>query len=127
LTNSDPAFSLHGAVLLKAIRTTYNIFLLSKSAHVQMVAQGTVIHMVQNVLGRIPKPSAVEVDSSNSKTAVKLEVNRNFVADSLSETNGQGTADETNQYKVSDDAKHAAHSNDKTKKPGERSKNQSDG
>ncbi|KAI8905469.1 hypothetical protein EDD86DRAFT_257459 [Gorgonomyces haynaldii] len=55
LSNHDPQFSLHGAVLLKAIRTTYNIFLLSKTTHVQNVAQGTVIQMVQNVFGRIPK------------------------------------------------------------------------
>jgi hypothetical protein len=45
---------LHGAILLKAIRTTYNIFLLSKSNDVQIIAQGTVLQMVQNVLGRIP-------------------------------------------------------------------------
>lgn len=54
LTNADPVFSLHGAILLKAIRTTYNIFLLSKSNDVQIIAQGTVLQMVQNVLGRIP-------------------------------------------------------------------------
>lgn len=59
LTNSDPAFSLHGAILLKAIRTTYNIFLLSKSNDVQIVAQGTVTHMIQNVFSRIPNNKAV--------------------------------------------------------------------
>jgi brefeldin A-inhibited guanine nucleotide-exchange protein len=48
-TNIDPAFSLHGAVLLKSIRTTYNVFLLSKSPDVQFVAQCTVTQMVQTI------------------------------------------------------------------------------
>lgn len=55
LTNTDSEFSLHGAILLKVIRTSYNIFLLTKSLHVQSVAQGTVIQMVQNVFSRVPK------------------------------------------------------------------------
>ena len=80
LTNVDPAYSLHGAILLKVIRTTYNIFLLSKSVHVQMVAQGTVTQMIQNVLGRIPqktessptkKDSPKDESADTSKTSLK--------------------------------------------------------
>lgn len=80
LTNADPAFSLHGAVLLKAIRTTYNIFLLSKSTHVQMVAQGTVLQMVQNVFGRIPKSvehvaiTGTEPKSSNKQQSEETDI-----------------------------------------------------
>jgi brefeldin A-inhibited guanine nucleotide-exchange protein len=66
LTNADPAFSLHGAILLKAIRTTYNIFLLSKANDVQIVAQGTVTQMVQNVLSRIPNKSQKKKDVPNA-------------------------------------------------------------
>ncbi|KAH6598916.1 hypothetical protein BASA50_003422 [Batrachochytrium salamandrivorans] len=57
LTTSTPAYTLHGAILLKAIRTTYNIFLLSKSQDVQIVAQSTVTQMIQNVFGRVPRPA----------------------------------------------------------------------
>jgi brefeldin A-inhibited guanine nucleotide-exchange protein len=68
LTNADPNFSLHGGILLKAIRTTYNIFLLSKSNDVQIVAQGTCLQMVQNVFSRIPNPK----DPRSKQMAVKV-------------------------------------------------------
>ncbi|KAJ3313350.1 guanine nucleotide exchange protein for ADP-robosylation factor [Boothiomyces sp. JEL0838] len=77
LTNTDSSFSLHGATLLKAIRTTYNIFLLSKSNDVQTIAQGTVTQMVQNVLNRIPNPlypkksSSPMLNRSNTKLMSK--------------------------------------------------------
>ena len=59
VSTSDPAFCLHGSVLIKAIRTTYNIFLVSNSTNVQAVAQGALTQMVQYVYGRIPKVSNV--------------------------------------------------------------------
>ncbi|KAJ3273363.1 guanine nucleotide exchange protein for ADP-robosylation factor [Terramyces sp. JEL0728] len=80
LTNSDASFSLHGATLLKAIRTTYNIFLLSKSNDVQTIAQGTVTQMVQNVLNRIPNPlyakkgSSPMLNRSNTKLVSKATI-----------------------------------------------------
>ncbi|KAL5039064.1 hypothetical protein BDV3_002220 [Batrachochytrium dendrobatidis] len=56
LSTTNSAYTLHGAILLKAIRTTYNVFLLSKSQDVQTVAQGTVTQMIQSVFSRVPRP-----------------------------------------------------------------------
>jgi len=44
---------VHGAGLLKAIRQTYNIFLLSRSSPNQMTAQGTLAQMVHTVFERV--------------------------------------------------------------------------
>ncbi|KAI9756555.1 MAG: hypothetical protein M4579_003814 [Chaenotheca gracillima] len=44
---------VHGAGLLKAVRQTYNIFLLSKSSANQQVAQGTLAQMVGTVFERV--------------------------------------------------------------------------
>jgi brefeldin A-inhibited guanine nucleotide-exchange protein len=88
VTNVDPAFSLHGAVLLKAIRTTYNVFLLSKSHDVQIVAQGTVTQMIQNVFGRIPNP--------NQKTEKKLkrEESKKLMSESSDSSSSTGQLEE---------------------------------
>jgi brefeldin A-inhibited guanine nucleotide-exchange protein len=53
---TEASHKLHGAILLKAIRTTYNIFLLSKSEDVQVVSQGAVQQMIQAIFARIPVP-----------------------------------------------------------------------
>ena len=47
--------ALHGTLLLKAVRIIYNIFLLSQSAHVQTIAQATLIQTTNTVFNRIPK------------------------------------------------------------------------
>lgn len=44
---------VHGAALLKAVRMTYNIFLLSRSSANQMTAQGTLTQMVHTVFERV--------------------------------------------------------------------------
>lgn len=62
VSTSNPAFCLHGSVLIKAIRTTYNIFLVSNSTNVQAVAQGALTQMVQNIYGRIPKGIQVPIN-----------------------------------------------------------------
>jgi brefeldin A-inhibited guanine nucleotide-exchange protein len=49
---------VHQSSLLKAVRTTYNIFLLSKSAPTQAVAQGALTQMVHHVFGRVPRAPA---------------------------------------------------------------------
>ncbi|KAI7508911.1 hypothetical protein KC347_g5711 [Hortaea werneckii] len=44
---------VHGAGLLKSVRQTYNIFLLSKSSANQQIAQGTLVQMVNTVFERV--------------------------------------------------------------------------
>ena len=44
---------VHGAGLLKAVRQTYNIFLLSKSSSNQQIAQGTLTQMIGTIFERL--------------------------------------------------------------------------
>jgi brefeldin A-inhibited guanine nucleotide-exchange protein len=53
ISNQDERYKLNGTVLLKVIRTVYNIFLLSNSIHVQEIAQAGVIQMISRVFDRI--------------------------------------------------------------------------
>ena len=60
---------VHGAGLLKSIRQTYNIFLLSKSSANQQIAQGTLTQMVGTVFERVKTrlgAKAIRVNSSKS-------------------------------------------------------------
>lgn len=66
---------VHGAGLLKAVRLTYNIFLLSRSSANQQVAQGALTQMVGTVFERV-----------KSRLAVK-EARDNFSRVSLNENN----------------------------------------
>jgi brefeldin A-inhibited guanine nucleotide-exchange protein len=51
---------VHGAGLLKAVRLTYNIFLLSKSSANQQVAQGALTQMVGTVFERVKARLAIK-------------------------------------------------------------------
>ncbi|CAI6232751.1 unnamed protein product [Periconia digitata] len=67
---------VHGAGLLKAVRLTYNIFLLSRSSANQQVAQGALTQMVGTVFERV-----------KSRLAIK-EARDNFSRTSLNGNNG---------------------------------------
>ncbi len=49
----SPTVLIHQSSLLKAVRTVYNVFLLSSEATNQMIAQGGLTQMVHHVFGRI--------------------------------------------------------------------------
>lgn len=51
---TNPASALHGEMLVKAIRTTFRIFLLSKSSNAQIIAQATLTQMCQAVFSKCP-------------------------------------------------------------------------
>ncbi|KAK4541852.1 hypothetical protein LTR36_007384 [Oleoguttula mirabilis] len=60
---------VHGAGLLKSVRQTYNIFLLSKSSSNQQIAQGTLTQMVNTVFERVETrlaSKALRINSSKS-------------------------------------------------------------
>lgn len=57
---------VHGAGLIKAIRQTYNIFLLSKSSPNQMTAQGTLTQMVHTVFERVKTRMALKESQLSS-------------------------------------------------------------
>ncbi|UJO14136.1 hypothetical protein CLAFUW4_03696 [Fulvia fulva] len=63
---------VHGAGLLKSVRQTYNIFLLSKSSANQQIAQGTLMQMVGTVFERVKTRllyKASRVGASNDRLA----------------------------------------------------------
>lgn len=59
--STDKGMLVHQSSLLKAIRTVYNVFLLSTDASNQVVAQGGLTQMVHHIFGRVvrPDPKAV--------------------------------------------------------------------
>lgn len=60
---------VHGAGLLKSVRQTYNIFLLSKSSSNQQIAQGTLTQMVGTVFERVQTRLASRAARSNTSTS----------------------------------------------------------
>ncbi|KAA8902089.1 hypothetical protein FN846DRAFT_780695 [Sphaerosporella brunnea] len=65
---------VHGAGLLKAIRQTYNIFLLSRSSANQQTAQGTLTQMVHTVFERVKVRLAVKEAHAGQKNESALSV-----------------------------------------------------
>jgi len=55
--STDPGMLVHQSSLLKAIRTVYNVFLLSNDPANQVVAQGGLTQMVHHVFSRVVRPS----------------------------------------------------------------------
>lgn len=50
---SSTVVPIHQSSLLKSIRTSYNVFLLSRNSTNQTIAQGTLTQMIHHVFGRI--------------------------------------------------------------------------
>jgi brefeldin A-inhibited guanine nucleotide-exchange protein len=55
--STDKGMLVHQSSLLKAVRTVYNVFLLSNDAPNQIVAQGGLTQMVHHVFGRVVRPN----------------------------------------------------------------------
>ncbi|KAI9838812.1 MAG: guanine nucleotide exchange protein for ADP-robosylation factor [Sclerophora amabilis] len=75
---------VHGAGLLKAVRQTYNIFLLSKSSANQQVAQGTLAQMVGTVFERVKTRIAMKearMRSSKPGTETEIENEAELISD----------------------------------------------
>lgn len=73
---------VHGAGLLKSVRQTYNIFLLSKSSANQQIAQGTLTQMVGTVFERVKTRLVVKAQRVNSS--------KSSLANGVSEAGGNG-------------------------------------
>ncbi|KAL9094225.1 MAG: hypothetical protein Q9165_003365 [Trypethelium subeluteriae] len=86
---------VHGAGLLKAIRQTYNIFLLSKSSPNQQIAQGTLAQMVGTVFERVrTRIQMKEARVNLSRTSLKDESDTQMSSTLGSpETNGDVNGD----------------------------------
>jgi hypothetical protein len=89
---SHPESMIHAGVLLKAIRTTYNIFLLSKSATTQIIAQATLTQMIQAVFGRIPKNLAVPKNQQHVGSVDALDEDLNISGNEITAVDAQSNA-----------------------------------
>lgn len=65
----SPTILVHHSSLLKAVRTVYNIFLLSTDPVNQMVAQGGLTQMVHHVFTRCRRPAKSTADSNGQQSA----------------------------------------------------------
>lgn len=77
---------VHGAGLLKSVRQTYNIFLLSKSSPNQQIAQGTLTQMVGTVFERVQtRLAGKQARANSSKSSLGNHVSHETLL------NGNGT------------------------------------
>ncbi|ORX95160.1 hypothetical protein K493DRAFT_407713 [Basidiobolus meristosporus CBS 931.73] len=65
---TSETFKIHQRALLKAVRTTYNIFLLSRDPVNQTIAQGTLTQMVHAIFGRIKIGRSAIANGGDSAT-----------------------------------------------------------
>nr|POF12647.1 protein transport protein sec7 [Quercus suber] len=84
---------VHGAGLLKSVRQTYNIFLLSKSSSNQQIAQGTLTQMVNTVFERVQVRLAAKAARTNPSRSSPM--NDTIDVDANGATNAAGSGDET--------------------------------
>lgn len=64
--STDAGMLVHQSSLLKAVRTVYNVFLLSNDTNNQVIAQGGLTQMVHHVFSRVARP---DPRASTSKRA----------------------------------------------------------
>lgn len=69
----SPTIIVHHSSLLKAVRTVYNVFLLSSDPVNQMVAQGGLTQMVHHVFTRCTQGSVIKSPSSDSNVPLNNE------------------------------------------------------
>ena len=94
---------VHGAGLLKAVRQTYNIFLLSRNSANQQTAQGTLTQMVHTVFQRVAarleaKEARIGKHKSASTSALSVQM-PNGESDSTHEAHVPITPQEQNAAK----------------------------
>ncbi|OZJ03359.1 hypothetical protein BZG36_02985 [Bifiguratus adelaidae] len=71
-------FPLHQAALLRAVRTTYNVFLLSRDPSNQTIAQFTLAQMIHHTFGRVKADSSkISTSQTSQSTSTKSSVNYN--------------------------------------------------
>ncbi|KAI9357006.1 hypothetical protein DFJ73DRAFT_953328 [Zopfochytrium polystomum] len=124
VSSVDPVATIHGAVLLKAVRTTYNIFLLSKSVNAQTISQASLTQMVQAVFGRVakdapaptpanappdakaasPAPSALQVEVKDARKGTESEGSSLSSQKENSSRESFKSADESREKKPPGDA-----------------------
>ncbi len=86
---------------MKAIRTTYNIFLLSKSANTQMVAQATLAQMIEGVFQRIPPSLSAEAQRKREEEAANPQTSETTASAESGHANGPTEKEQDREMKGS--------------------------
>lgn len=73
----SPSIRVHQSALLRAVRTVYNIFLMSRTASHQAIAQGSLAQMVNYVFSRVPRHNGEAPPVPESAEPVTLEILEN--------------------------------------------------
>ncbi|ORX40224.1 hypothetical protein BD324DRAFT_644628 [Kockovaella imperatae] len=84
--STDRGMLVHQSSLLKAIRSVYNVFLLSNDTANQVVAQGGLTQMVHHVFGRVIRPDSKAQPGTNGSRSAMGENEARREADSRSGT-----------------------------------------
>ncbi|KAJ3328889.1 guanine nucleotide exchange protein for ADP-robosylation factor [Blyttiomyces sp. JEL0837] len=107
VSGANQVSSVHGSVLLRTVRTAYNIFLLSKSSTTQIVAQASLTQMIQTVCGRVPAEMSVMNDNHYL----------NLLSGSLSALDVSGKSDGGSEIGEGVPRESAEHSRSRTDEP----------
>ncbi|ODN81723.1 hypothetical protein L202_02117 [Cryptococcus amylolentus CBS 6039] len=73
--STDKGMLVHQSSLLKAVRTVYNVFLLSNDGANQVVAQGGLTQMVHHVFGRVVRPDIKSAGRESERGSVGVSEN----------------------------------------------------
>lgn len=106
---------VHGAGLLKAVRLTYNIFLLSKSSANQQVAQGALTQMVGTVFERVKARLAVK-DARMNLSRVSLnekDQSQESIQEEEASTEGLGGSEVNGEHEEDEQDVDAAEPSDR--------------
>ncbi|KAJ3129512.1 guanine nucleotide exchange protein for ADP-robosylation factor [Physocladia obscura] len=80
VSSSPTATTFKGVVLMRAIKTTFNIFLLAHSQTTQMLAQTSLQQMVQALFGKFLPPEPVAAKIARNNSGVLLDSPQNSTA-----------------------------------------------
>ncbi|WWD18344.1 hypothetical protein CI109_102794 [Kwoniella shandongensis] len=86
--STDKGMLVHQSSLLKAVRTVYNVFILSNDAANQVVAQGGLTQMVHHVFERVVRPDPKSAAMSGRKSGTSENEARR-VAERRGSANGR--------------------------------------
>ncbi|KAG5518078.1 hypothetical protein PMAC_003264 [Pneumocystis sp. 'macacae'] len=76
--NENPKTIIHQNTLLKAIRQTYNIFLLSKNTSNQIIIQGILTQMVHTIFGRVKIRFIENLENENNSLPDSISLPLSF-------------------------------------------------
>jgi len=103
--STDKGMLVHQSSLLKAVRTVYNVFLLSNDAANQVVAQGGLTQMAHHVFSRVVRPEVQPASVSGRQNSVGENEARRAAAERAASEEAESHEDHSeNGFNVEGDA-----------------------